>query len=126
MVRSELIARLAKRFPALLRQGYKNYPVSEILGAISGALIRDDRVEIRGFGVFHLNSRPPRVGRNPKTGESVYVPTKYLPHFKAWQGYEGGARESAASSDGTADCSMAGKEQRPVFETILEGLAKAF
>ncbi len=85
MVRSELIARLAKRFPALLRQDIE-VSVSEILGAISGALIRDDRVEIRGFGVFHLNSRPPRVGRNPKTGESVYVPAKYLPHFKPGKG----------------------------------------
>ena len=41
------------------------------------------RVEIRGFGSFGLNSRPARIGRNPKTGEKVQVPPKYVPHFKA-------------------------------------------
>lgn len=54
-----------------------------ILDAISAALVKGDRVEIRGFGSFGLNYRPPRIGRNPKTGESVSVPAKYSPHFKA-------------------------------------------
>ncbi|HQX85244.1 MAG TPA: HU family DNA-binding protein, partial [Aestuariivirga sp.] len=44
---------------------------------------RGDRIEIRGFGSFALNYRPPRVGRNPKSGEKVQVPEKYVPHFKA-------------------------------------------
>lgn len=46
-------------------------------------LIRGDRIEIRGFGTFHLNYRPPRTGRNPKTGDLVDVPGKHVPHFKA-------------------------------------------
>jgi integration host factor subunit beta len=46
-------------------------------------LATNDRIEIRGFGSFALNYRPPRVGRNPKSGEKVQVPAKYVPHFKA-------------------------------------------
>jgi integration host factor subunit beta len=47
------------------------------------ALLSGHRIEIRGFGSFGLNYRPPRVGRNPKSGEKVQVPDKYVPHFKA-------------------------------------------
>ena len=47
------------------------------------SLIKGDRVEVRGFGSFSLNYRPPRVGRNPKTGEKVAIPGKHTPHFKA-------------------------------------------
>jgi integration host factor subunit beta len=47
------------------------------------ALAKGDRIEIRGLGSFSLNYRPPRVGRNPKTGDKVEVPAKYVPHFKA-------------------------------------------
>jgi len=47
------------------------------------ALLAGNRIEIRGFGSFGLNYRPPRTGRNPKSGEKVQVPEKYVPHFKA-------------------------------------------
>ncbi len=47
------------------------------------ALASGDRIEIRGFGSFALNYRPPRIGRNPKSGDKVQVPAKYVPHFKA-------------------------------------------
>jgi integration host factor subunit beta len=57
--------------------------VRAILDAMAATLVRGDRIEIRGFGSFALNYRPPRNGRNPKTGESVNVPAKYVPHFKA-------------------------------------------
>ena len=57
--------------------------VKEILDAISNALVKGDRVEIRGFGSFGLNYRPARTGRNPKSGEKVMVAQKYVPHFKA-------------------------------------------
>jgi len=56
--------------------------VKEILNAMSSALSKGGRVEIRGFGSFALNLRPPRKGRNPKTGAAVLVPAKYSPHFK--------------------------------------------
>ena len=82
MTRSELIAALAQRFPQLVQKDAE-MAVAEILGAISAALAAGDRVEIRGFGSFSLNYRPPRTGRNPKTGEKVAVPGKYVPYFKA-------------------------------------------
>lgn len=54
-----------------------------ILDAMSEVLAKGDRIEIRGFGSFSLNYRPPRVGRNPKSGDKVSVPAKWVPHFKA-------------------------------------------
>ena len=57
--------------------------VKMILDAMSKSLAEGQRIEIRGFGSFGLNYRPPRVGRNPKSGEKVQVPAKYVPHFKA-------------------------------------------
>lgn len=56
--------------------------VKMILDEISNALARQDRVEIRGFGSFSLHHRPARTGRNPKTGEAVEIPAKFVPHFK--------------------------------------------
>ena len=82
MTRSELIVALASRFPGLVARDAE-IAVKEILEAIGNALSRGDRVEVRGFGSFGLNYRPPRTGRNPKSGELVNVPGKYVPHFKA-------------------------------------------
>ena len=82
MTRSDLIAALASRFPNLMVKD-ADIAVKEILDAIGQALVNGDRVEIRGFGSFDLNYRPPRTGRNPKTGEQVEVPAKHVPHFKA-------------------------------------------
>ncbi len=82
MTRSELIVALTSRFPSLVAKDAE-IAVKAILEAIGGALARGDRVEIRGFGSFGLNYRPPRTGRNPTSGELVNVPGKYVPHFKA-------------------------------------------
>jgi len=82
MTKSELIARLAERFPQLVAKD-ADLAVKMILDAMSDALVRADRIEIRGFGSFALNYRPPRTGRNPKSGEKVSVPAKWVPHFKA-------------------------------------------
>jgi len=82
MTKSELIARLAERFPQLVAKD-ADLSVKMILDAMSEALAKGDRIEIRGFGSFSLNYRPPRVGRNPKTGDKVEVPAKHVPHFKA-------------------------------------------
>ncbi len=82
MTKSELIARLAARFPQLVAKD-ADLAVKMILDAMVGALARGDRIEIRGFGSFALNYRPPRLGRNPKSGDQVQVPEKYVPHFKA-------------------------------------------
>ncbi|AWI73897.1 MAG: integration host factor subunit beta [Betaproteobacteria bacterium HGW-Betaproteobacteria-13] len=82
MTKSELIAQLAARFPQLVAKD-ADYAVKMILDAMTDALARGDRIEIRGFGSFALNYRPPRTGRNPKSGDKVHVPEKYVPHFKA-------------------------------------------
>ena len=82
MTKSELIARLAERHPQLVAADAE-LAVKTIIDAMVGSLVAGERIEIRGFGSFCLNFRPPRVGRNPKTGEKVYVDGKYVPHFKA-------------------------------------------
>ena len=82
MTRSDLIAALAARFPKLMAKDAE-IAVREILDGIGQSLVRGGRVEIRGFGSFALNRRPASIGRNPKTGEKVHVPAKYVPHFKA-------------------------------------------
>lgn len=81
MTRSELIQKLADQFPQLTAKDAE-LALKEMLDAIGEALAQGQRVEIRGFGSFALNYRPPRTGRNPKTGEPVKVPAKYVPHFK--------------------------------------------
>lgn len=80
MTRSDLIIRLAARHPQLTAKDCE-VAVKAILEALSNALEKGNRVEIRGFGSFGLNYRPPRTGRNPKTGETVLVPAKGVPHF---------------------------------------------
>ena len=82
MTKSDLIVRLAERFPQLVAKD-ADFAVKMILDALSEALVKGDRIEIRGFGSFSLNYRPPRVGRNPKSGDKVSVPEKWVPHFKA-------------------------------------------
>ena len=82
MTKSELIARLAERFPQLVAKDAE-FAVKMILDAMTEALSRGDRIEIRGFGSFAVTHRPARVGRNPRSGEQVQVPEKRVPHFKA-------------------------------------------
>jgi integration host factor subunit beta len=80
--RSELIARLAAHAPSLTIKDAE-VSVSLILASIGDALASGGRVEIRGFGSFGLIYRPQRTARNPKSGEQVQVPGKYVPRFKA-------------------------------------------
>ena len=82
MTRSDLIAKLADRYTQLLGKDAE-LAVKVILDSMSSTLARGGRIEIRGFGSFALNYRPPRLGRNPKSGDKVQVPAKYVPHFKA-------------------------------------------
>ncbi len=94
MTKSELIAQLSVRFPQLVLKDAE-IAVKTILDAMSQTLCDGDRIEIRGFGSFSLNYRPPRQGRNPKTGETVPVPAKYVPHFKAGKELRDRVDESA-------------------------------
>src|SRR5205814_2953213 len=76
------IDRLAAQFPQLVAKDAE-LAVKMILDAMAESLAKGERIEIRGFGSFGLNYRPPRTGRNPKSGEKVQVPQKHVPHFKA-------------------------------------------
>ena len=82
MNKSDISTHLAESHPQLLAKDVE-LSVKVLLDAISATLSRGGRVEIRGFGSFSLNYRPPRQGRNPKNGDKVKVPAKYVPHFKA-------------------------------------------
>ena len=83
MTKSELIARLAERFGSQLVAKDAELAVKTILDEMADCLALGQRIEIRGFGSFDLNHRPARVGRNPKSGDKVEVPEKFVPHFKA-------------------------------------------
>ena len=81
MTKSELIAKLAERFPQLVAKDAE-YAVRTILDAMARSLADRHRIEIRGFGTFALSHRHSRMGRNPQSGEPVPVPEKLVPHFK--------------------------------------------
>jgi integration host factor subunit beta len=82
MTKSDLIARLAKCYPQLTAKDAE-FVVNATLAAMTLSLAKGQRIEIRGFGSFGINHRPARTCRNPKTGEKVPVPEKFVPHFKA-------------------------------------------
>lgn len=81
MTKSELIALLVEENPHLFQRDLERI-VNTVFEEISVALSRGDRVELRGFGAFSVKDRPARVGRNPRTGETVQVDAKRIPYFK--------------------------------------------
>jgi len=81
LTKSELVAYITSDQPQLSETDVE-LAVSSILDRMATALANGERIEIRGFGSMTLHYRPPRIGRNPKTGEKVHVPEKYVPHFK--------------------------------------------
>lgn len=81
MTKSELIEALAEKYPNLPIKDVE-LGVKSIIDNMAETLATGERIEIRGFGSFSLHYRAPRVGRNPKTGESVNLEAKYVPHFK--------------------------------------------
>lgn len=81
MTKSELIEALVRQQPHLAQKDVE-LAVKCIIEKMNQALSSGERIEIRGFGSFSLHLRPPRMGRNPKTGESVALAKKYVPHFK--------------------------------------------
>lgn len=81
MTKSELIELLTRSQPHLAAHDV-DLAVKELLEMVGEELARGQRIEIRGFGSFSLHFRPPRQGRNPKTGDAVALPGKFVPHFK--------------------------------------------
>ena len=86
MTKSELIERIvaaqARSSSAQLNSKDVEFAVKTMLEQMSQTLASGERIEIRGFGSFSLHYRAPRIGRNPKTGESVGLSGKHVPHFK--------------------------------------------
>ncbi|MEO7150016.1 MAG: integration host factor subunit beta [Rhodanobacteraceae bacterium] len=81
MTKSELIEALARRQTHLAFADVE-LAVRHVIDQMSGALANGERIEVRGFGSFSLHYRPPRTGRNPKTGTAVALSGKHVPHFK--------------------------------------------
>lgn len=81
MTKSQLIEAIAAKQQHLAHRDVE-LAVKALLEQMSDALSTGQRIEIRGFGSFSLHHRPPRIGRNPKTGEPVALPGKHVPHFK--------------------------------------------
>jgi integration host factor subunit beta len=82
MTKAELVDQIAEKKPGLTRKQVE-IVVNTVLDGIKDALSREDKVEIRGFGSFRVRHRRAKEGRNPKTGETVSVPPKKVPFFKA-------------------------------------------
>ncbi|RMH40194.1 MAG: integration host factor subunit beta [Alphaproteobacteria bacterium] len=82
MIRSELIQRIAEENPHLYQRDVERI-VNTVFEEIINALAEGNRVELRGFGAFSVKKRDARIGRNPRTGETVAVEEKYVPFFKA-------------------------------------------
>ncbi|MFU8883384.1 MAG: integration host factor subunit beta [Rhodobacterales bacterium] len=81
MIRSELIQKIADENPHLFQRDVEKI-VNTIFEQITDAMARGDRVELRGFGAFSVKKRDARIGRNPRTGETVPVDAKFVPFFK--------------------------------------------
>ena len=112
MTKSELIERIvaaqARSSSAQLNSKDVEFAVKTILEQMSQTLASGDRIEIRGFGSFSLHYRAPRIGRNPKTGESVGLAGKHVPHFKP--GKELRDRVNAALHGSQTDAGQAATE----------------
>jgi integration host factor subunit beta len=99
MIKSELIQKVAAANPHLYQRDVERI-VNVIFDEIIASLARGDRVELRGFGAFTVKHRAARQGRNPRTGQTVFVEEKHVPFFKTGKelrerlnrNYDGGSR----------------------------------
>ena len=82
MIKSELVLHIASPNPHLYQRDVENI-VNAILGEITNAMAKGDRVELRGFGAFSVKHRPARTGRNPRTGEAIKIKAAKTPKFRA-------------------------------------------
>ncbi len=107
MTRSDLVEELAARFAQLTHRDAE-LAVKTVLDAMGDALVKGHRIEIRGFGSFSINRRPPRVGRNPRSGESVQIPEKRVPHFKPGKALREAVDAGTAAAQAAAAVKPAG------------------
>ena len=85
MIKSQLVKKLLSKNPHLIQKDVENI-TSLVLQKITSTLENDGRIEIRGFGSLSVRKRESKNGRNPRTGESVFVPEKKAPIFKSGKG----------------------------------------
>lgn len=104
MTRSDLVEELASRFSQLTHRDAE-IAVRAILDAMNDALVAGHRIEIRGFGSFSVSHRAPRLGRNPRSGESVAIPEKRVPHFKPGKALRMAVDERTAELEASASTS---------------------
>ena len=101
LTRAELSHEIANRLDMTLRQGEET--LETIIDAMVRGLRRDERIELRGFGVFWLHQRRGRIARNPKTGAKVDVPPKKVVHFRPSKEISrvlsGGGEDAPAQTD---------------------------
>ncbi len=102
VTKSELIEQLSKRQSQLAAKDVE-LAVKTMLEQMTSALSTGERIEIRGFGSFSLHFRPPRMGRNPKTGEPVPLAGKYVPHFKPGKELRERVNDSLNDNDSTTE-----------------------
>ncbi len=103
MTRSELIEIMASRFPQLNKCDVE-FAVLAMLDVLNDAAVSGQRIEVRGFGSFSVKRRAPRMGRNPRNGDSVAVPEKRVLHFKPGKDMRWGVNQSTgALAPATAD-----------------------
>ena len=81
MIKSELVSALNEKLPELQKKDVE-LALNCILAQLANALVHGERIEIRGFGSFNCRQRPPRIARNPKSGEAINLPAKVAAHFK--------------------------------------------
>jgi integration host factor subunit beta len=112
MTRSDLVAKLAEQFGQLTHRDTE-FAVKTILDAMSDALARGHRIEIRGFGSFSINRRPPRMGRNPRSGEQVVIPEKLVPHFKPGKALREAVDARGAEQEQAAAAQQAAAQTAP-------------
>ena len=129
MTKSELIERIAMRQTQLSSKDVE-LAVKTIIEHMSQTLATGERIEIRGFGSFSLHYRAPRVGRNPKTGESVGLSGKHVPHFKpgkelrervnaSMQSFPAGEGEDGASTTADTASAVEPSQSPPIASRML-------
>jgi integration host factor subunit beta len=123
MTKSELIDLIAAKQNQLSAKDVE-LAVKTLIELMSETLASGERIEIRGFGSFSLHYRAPRIGRNPKTGESVGLAGKYVPHFKPGKELRDkvnqGLHDELAQNDGSAQPAAAGTTSAPIAGTSLD------
>lgn len=121
MTKSELVQAIGQKMPHLSGRD-ADVVVNAIFDAMTEALCIGDRIEVRGFGSFSVRSRRPRVGRNPKTGESIEVPSKRVPFFTVGHDLRERVNEGRLSNPTTGD-PVAAEEEEGEQLTAADGTA---